>query len=70
MEQVDSTTAQLLDEIQQLKQDRNAVILAHYYQDTVVQDLADHLGDSLMLAQVAARTDADVIVFCGVRFMA
>jgi quinolinate synthase len=69
-EQAVSSSAQLLDEIQQLKQDRNAVVLAHYYQDAAVQDLADHLGDSLILAQVAAQTDADVIVFCGVHFMA
>lgn len=48
----------------------NAVILAHYYQDGDIQDLADHVGDSLGLAQAAAKTDADVIVFCGVHFMA
>jgi len=57
-------------EIVRLKKDLNAVILAHYYQDADIQDLADHVGDSLALAQAAAATDADVIVFCGVHFMA
>jgi quinolinate synthase len=57
-------------EIVRLKRDMNAVILAHYYQDGDIQDLADHVGDSLALAQAAARTDAEVIVFCGVHFMA
>ena len=57
-------------EIRRLKQERNAVILAHYYQEGEIQDLADHVGDSLALAQAAAKTDADVIVFCGVHFMA
>jgi quinolinate synthase len=53
-----------------LKQERNAIILAHYYQEAAIQDLADVIGDSLELARQAARTDADVIVFCGVHFMA
>jgi quinolinate synthase len=53
-----------------LKQERNAIILAHYYQEASIQDLADVIGDSLELARQAARTDADVIVFCGVHFMA
>ena len=56
--------------IAQLRRDKNAVILAHYYQDSEIQDLADYVGDSLDLSRVAAATDADMIVFCGVRFMA
>ena len=63
-------TAELLSEIQRLKKQHNAVILAHYYQDGAIQDLADFVGDSLDLSRKAAATDADVIVFCGVRFMA
>ena len=58
------------EEISQLCTKHNAVILAHYYQDAEIQDIADHLGDSLALAQAAKNTDADVIVFCGVHFMA
>ena len=61
---------QLEAEIAQLKRERNAVILAHYYQDSEIQDVADHLGDSLALAQYAMNTTADVIVLAGVRFMA
>jgi len=57
-------------EIAKLKRERNAVILAHYYQESDIQELADHLGDSLQLAQAAKATKADVIVFCGVHFMA
>src|SRR5208282_2785523 len=57
-------------EIDSLRRKMNAVILAHYYQEDEIQDLADHVGDSLELARRAAETDADVIVFCGVRFMA
>lgn len=62
--------ADLDAEIRRLKQERNAVLLAHYYQDSEIQDLADFIGDSLQLAQQAARTQADVIVFAGVHFMA
>ena len=60
----------LEQEIRRLKHERNAVLLAHYYQEGDIQDLADHLGDSLQLAQAAKKTDADVILFAGVHFMA
>ncbi len=60
----------LEEEIARLKEERRAVILAHFYQDSEIQDLADHVGDSLALAQAAAQTDAEVIAFCGVHFMA
>jgi quinolinate synthase len=63
-------TLDLEDEIQRLKRERNAVLLAHYYQEGDIQDLADFLGDSLQLAQQAKKTTADVIVFAGVHFMA
>lgn len=64
------TSFDLIDEILALKKARNAVLLAHYYQEGDIQDLADFVGDSLQLSQAAAKTDADVIVFAGVHFMA
>ncbi|MEW6350620.1 MAG: quinolinate synthase NadA [Thermodesulfobacteriota bacterium] len=60
----------LVAEIDRLRREKNAVILAHYYQDGRIQDIANHVGDSLDLSRKAAATTADVIVFCGVRFMA
>jgi len=62
--------SELLAEIDRLRKQRNAVILAHYYQSPDIQDIADFVGDSLDLSRKAAATDADVIAFCGVKFMA
>ncbi|NDV47296.1 quinolinate synthase NadA [Paludibacter sp. 221] len=59
----------LIEEINRLRKEKNAVIMAHYYQVGDIQDIADYVGDSLALAQWAAKTDADIIVLCGVHFM-
>ncbi|HBZ71903.1 MAG TPA: quinolinate synthase, partial [Deltaproteobacteria bacterium] len=56
--------------ILRLKRERNAIVLAHYYQESEIQDLADVVGDSLQLARAAQKADCEVIAFCGVHFMA
>src|SRR5688572_23604036 len=66
----DLSELDLDDEIRRLKVERNAIILAHYYQESEIQDLADFTGDSLALAQQAKKAEADVILFAGVHFMA
>ena len=64
------TKEEMFNDIRNWKKEKNAIILAHYYQNDEIQEIADYVGDSLALAQAAAKTDAKIIVFCGVHFMA